>query len=147
MNFCGKGPLFLELVTYACMRLFCFCWTLPTLWRYMQIWKYIHTCIAFCSHQLNERTPRLGYTYVTASSAAFQFGVNYRGTQLTASAVDNRSYVSPWGGVNWLRRTAVNRGTAAVQRCTTYGVPRCTAVYRDVIAVHRDNFHRGKVHM
>ena len=78
---------------------------------------------------------RLGYTYVTASSAAFQFRVNYRGTQLTASAVDNRGYVSPWGGVNWLRRTAVNRGTAAV--------PQCTAVYRDVVAVHRDNFHPG----
>ena len=71
---------------------------------------------------------RLGYTYISASSAMFQFGVNYRGTQLTASAVSNRGYVSPWGGANWLRRTAVNRGTA---------------MYRDVIAVHRDNSHPG----
>ena len=79
---------------------------------------------------------RLGYTYVSASSAMFQFRVNYRGTQLTASAVGNCIYASPWGGANWLRRTAVNRGTAAG--------PRCTTVYRDVIAVHHDNFHTGR---
>ena len=60
---------------------------------------------------------------------------NYRGTQLTASVVRNRGYVSPWGGANWLRQTSVNHGTTTV--------PRCTTVYCDVIAVHRDNFHPG----
>ena len=82
------------------------------------------TCWNVAQHKRTYLVPakrtcsRLGYTYVSASSATFQFSVNYRGTQLTASVVSNRGYVSPWGGVNWLRRTAVNRGTAMSSRCT-----------------------------
>ena len=68
---------------------------------------------------------RLGYAYVSASSNTFQLRVNYCGTQLTASAVGNRGYVSPWGGANWLRRTAVKCGAAAVPRCTAMS-SRCT---------------------
>ena len=67
-------------------------------------------------------------TMFLLAPTVFQFRVNYRGTRLTASAVHNGGYVSPWGGVNWLRRTAVNRGTEAVPRCTwcTATSSRCT---------------------
>ena len=73
------------------------------------------TCWNVAQHKRTYLVPakrtrsRLGYTYVSASSVTFQ---------LTASAVGNRGYVSPWGGANWLRRTAVNRGTAMSSRCT-----------------------------